>query len=533
MRSLTYFLPMLIAMCALLSTNAEAGPWVVTKESWTAEDEAKFSDFVEQLGSSRCNTIERCLKSAANPYRNSDDPDASFWTDCAKFPYLLRAYFAWKNGLPFSFVSSVKSAAGGDTNLRYSIEGNIVTGRRTVAPRSDQGVDGMRALNTVQNQVSSAMFRIHPRRDNVATGKFQDFYSVRIDRRQIRPGTVIYDPAGHVAVVYRVEADGRIRYLDAHPDSTISRSVYGDKFARARPGSGAGFKNFRSLKLVNGVVTANALNEISGYSEEQYFGTETGGAAVPDAGWRRARFVIGGNAFSFQDFVRTRLAVGTLKFRPLDELKNGMDSLCGDIRDRVTAIDTALASGLQHAAHPERLPMNIYGTFGPWEEYASPSRDARLKTGFVELRRRVKQMVEMHRRGDSRIEYSGRDLMSDLRTVYQETARSCNVSYRRSDGSNVRLGYDEVVKRLFALSFDPHHCVERRWGARSAEELSTCVGDSSEKQAWYRAEQRLRNQIERTYEIRMDFSLDDLERRVPGSGVDQAPSVDLRAYLGL
>jgi len=531
MRTISYYLLVLIATIGIFSQRAMAGPWIVTKNSWTAEDEKNYSVFIEQLGNSRCNTIERCLKGAANPYRGSDDPNADFWTDCAKFPYLLRAYFAWKNGLPFSFVSSVKSAAGGDTNLRYSKEGNIVTSRRIVAPRQEQEVDGMRALNIIQNQVSSAMFRIHPRRDSVVTGKFQDFYSVHIDRRQIRPGTIIYDPAGHVAVVYKIETDGRIRYIDAHPDSTISRSVYGDKFARARPGSGAGFKNFRSLKLVNDTVSADSLHETAGYSEEQYFGTETGGATLPDESWRRARFVIGGNAFSFQDFVRVRLAVGILKFRPLEELKNGMESLCGDIRDRVTAVDTALASGLQHAPHPERLPLNIYGSSGPWEEFASPSRDARLKAGFVELRRRVTQMLEMYRRGDSRIEYSGRNLLADLGAVYQETAQACTVSYRRSDGSSVRLGYDEVVKRLFALSFDPYHCAERRWGGRSSEELATCVGDSFEKQAWYRAEQRLRNQIERTYDIRMDFSLADLERRAPGSGIDQAPSVDLRTLF--
>jgi hypothetical protein len=531
MGSIRHLLLALIATVGLTSSRATASPWVVTKESWTANDEQNYSTFVEQLGNSRCNTIERCLKGAANPYRASDDPNANFWTDCAKFPYLLRAYFAWKNELPFSFVNSVRSAAGGDTNLRYSIEGNVVSGRRTLAPRPGQEVDGMRALNVVQNQVSTAMFRIHPRRDNVATGKFQDFYSTRIDRRQIRPGTVIYDPAGHVAVVYRIETDGRVRYIDAHPDSTITRSVYGDKFSRARPGSGAGFKNFRSLKLVNGVVTAVSLNETVGYSEEQYFGTETGGAAVPDANWQRARFVIGGSAYSFQDFVRARLAGGVLKFRPLEELKNGMESLCGDIRDRVIAVDTALTSGLQHAPHPERLPLNIYGSSGPWEEYASPSRDARLKIGFVELRRRVTQMIEMYRRGDSRIEYSGRDLLADLRAVYQQTAQACNVSYRRSDGSSVRLEYDEIAKRLFALSFDPYHCAERRWGARSTGELATCVDDSHEKQAWYRAEQRLRNQTERTYDVRMDFSLADLERRAPGSGVDQAPNVDLKALL--
>ncbi len=83
--------------------------------------------------------------------------------------------------------------------------------------------------------------------------------------------------------------------------------------------------------------------------------------------------------------------------------------------------------------------------------------------------------------------------------------------------------------RLFALSFDPYQCVERRWGAASAE-LATCQ-DGHAKRRWYAAEQGLRNQIDRTYEARMDFSLSELEAHVPGSGVREAPDTDARAYL--
>ena len=51
-------------------------------------------------------------------------------------------------------------------------------------------------------------------------------YSPVIDARSIRPGTVIYDPNGHVATIYRIESDGRIRYMDAHPDSSLTRGFY-------------------------------------------------------------------------------------------------------------------------------------------------------------------------------------------------------------------------------------------------------------------------------------------------------------------
>ncbi len=42
---------------------------------------------------------------------------------------------------------------------------------------------------------------------------------------------------------------------------------------------------------------------------------------------------------------------------------------------------------------------------------------------------------------------------------------------------------------LFRLSFDPHHCVERRWGAEGAE-LAPAAATAPLKRAWYEAEQR-------------------------------------------
>ncbi len=111
--------------------------------------------------------------------------------------------------------------------------------------------------------------------------------------------------------------------------------------------------------------------------------------------------------------------------------------------------------------------------------------------------------------------------------IYDRAASACNLSYSRSDGSRVQLGYEEARRRLFRLSFDPYQCVERRWGAVGGE-LASCR-DGALKRRWYDAEQKLRNQIDRTYEARMDFSLDELEA---GRGdVAMPPDTDTRSYL--
>jgi len=93
------------------------------------------------------------------------------------------------------------------------------------------------------------------------------------------------------------------------------------------------------------------------------------------------------------------------------------------------------------------------------------------------------------------------------------------------------LNLEQVRHRLFQLSFDPYHCAELRWGAQSSDELATCTDDQV-KQSWYAGEKGLRNQIDRKYDVRMDFKLNDLlSGKVDGTGVDTPPDVDLENYL--
>ena len=66
---------------------------------------------------------------------------------------------------------------------------------------------------------------------------------------------------------------------------------------------------------------------------------------------------------------------------------------------------------------------------------------------------------------DPRIVYDGASLKEDLRKTYTDEAAACNVTYTNSAGAPATIGFDDMVKRLFAIDFDPYHCVERRWGA--------------------------------------------------------------------
>jgi hypothetical protein len=517
-------LAMLAASPALASST-----YVIREASWSEADERDYGDFIAAIGASGCRSVDSCLHAAANPFAASDPRGAVFRSDCADLPYVLRFYFAWHRGLPFSYVSDV-SPRGHASDIRYSPRGNEILSRRDILT----GADALSVLNILRDAVSSATYRIHP---GLEEPYESDFYSPALAPKSIRPGTVIYDPNGHVAIVWKIEADGRLRYIDAHPDNSLTRGFYDLRFVRSSPGMGAGFKNWRPLMLegarrdggalVGGHVRLARNAQIPDFSLVQFFGT--GPLPADDAGWRQSPFTLNGQTMDYYDYVRARMAGGTLSFYPLTEVADMVSSNCADLSYRADAVDLALEAGLQNQPERARLPVNIYGTEGDWEDYSTPSRDARLKTAFKELRDAAERFMEFYRNHDPRLVYRGGDLAGDMLAAYTNAAAACTVSYRRSDGSAASFGYEEARRRLFRLSFDPYQCVERRWGAQGAE-LATCP-DGTLKQAWYGAEQSLRNQLDRTYEARMDWSLGDLQSGGPTIGVSSAPDIDTAAYL--
>jgi hypothetical protein len=523
--------------------------WHILKTQWDAEDELAFSRFVAAIGESGCRTADQCFKSEANPYRATDPRGSRFRADCADFPMQLRAYFAAKKGLPFSFAVRVDRADSADRgrNIRYTAHGNRVVERMDIVvsnPRSAPLIT--RILSLIGGRVSSAVYRINPLRPEPA-GLFMDTYPVRVDRTTVRPGTVLYDPNGHVAIIYRVGEDGRVFFMDAHPDNSITRGTFSARFARGRPTMAGGIKNWRGQRLEGAtldpatqtylggrIVATQALDALPDFSLEQYTGTEHADANR----WREAQFLLNGEALSYHDFVRSRLVSGEFRLNPVTEIRNLAQDLCTDLQDRVAAVDAAVAAGLPRTRHPDRLPDNIYGTNEmTWETYSTPSRDARLRTAMAEARARVEQLFEMRRTGDARLVYAGneRAMARDMLRAFYTVAEACPVVYRRSNGVNQTIRFVDALDRAYGFSFDPYHCVERRWGATAAEELSSCT-DNAINTAWYEAEQVLRNQLERTYDQPMGWSLAELQRLNPavaGVGVMtiDRPSLDIEEAL--
>ena len=520
----------ILALCLSLAGAHAAGSWRILKDHWSEADEEGFGQFVAAIGASDCSSSESCLRDPANPYRATDQHFLDIDVDCAKWPYLLRAYYAWKNGLPFSYVDAV-SGPGGD--LRFSKAANRLAGRHDFIDRGN-GLDGPRVIREVLGTVFSGTYRTDAAEHH---GVLSDFYSPALQPGTIRPGSVVYDVNGHVGLVYKVDADGRIHYMDAHPDYTISRSVYGAQFGQSPVRLGGGLKNWRPFKLVGAHQDAegNLLgghlvfaqnDQIPDFSLVQYVGTEPN----PKKDVKKARFVYNGVELGFYEYVRVAVSGGKTDYNPIYEMKATMKTLCNDLNDRAQYVDLAIKDGLADRPHPSRLPDNIYGSDNQeWESYSTPSRDARIKAAAAQFYKDLAEMVGLWVHRDNRIVYDGYDLQRDLRKAYAVGSMMCTITYLNSAKRPVAMSFDDMMRRLYAMSFDPYHCVELRWGA-SGEERDSCP-DSEPKLKWYEAEQRLRNQSDRTYDIQMGFDLDELNRHVKGTGIDQPPPVDIEALI--
>jgi len=519
--------------------------WKVTRTAWTMDDEVAYGEFLRLIGESTCKTTHECLTSpTANPNYHAKHPQGmQFFADCADLPFILRAYFAWMNGLPYSFSGALDlypSAAPKSERRERGRRGDfasfVVTGRREIGP---PGPDAAVAFSEISNIVSTNHFR-YPA---AYKGRFlPDHYPVRISKATIKPGVVIFDPLGHIAVVYKVTDDGEIFFIDAHPDNALTRGTYGSEVERAGPETGAGFKAWRPQKLVNaartpkgdlsgGEVVLASDRELPDWSDEQYYGV--GGGRSPD--WKAGRFSFKGDQIDYFGYVRLTLARDGFRYDPIKEMRTRIGSICKEFGYRIDAVEAARKANIDKQAQPVRLPTNIYVTQGYWEAYATPSRDAQLKSMFVKLKEEVGRYIMLHENGSTLVNYTGTDLKGDLLRAYSEAAAQCSVEYKKSDLSPVVLGFKELKQRLFKMSFDPHHCAERRWGATDPAELATCQDDSV-KRAWYDAEQRLRNQLVRTIGDRMDFTIEDLKKQARENsevGETEAPDISIEQMLAV
>lgn len=274
--------------------------WRITKTEWTAADEKGFGEFVRAIALSGCtNTIE-CMHGPSNPYHGSDAPGFDFHADCAKWVYMLRAYYASKNGLPFSYVDKIVGEGG---DLRFTTASNHTISRHDLVDTGN-GISPEANLKKIHDSVWTATYRMNPGEEDAVLA---DFYSPKLQPGSIHAGTAIYDINGHVVLVYDVTPDGSILYMDAYPDEHVSRGFYGPHLTPSPQDLGGGFKNFRPLKLVGatrredgtyvgGHIVLASNEEIPDFSLEQY----------------RGQFAYAGEPLDLFAYVRAKMSNGRI-----------------------------------------------------------------------------------------------------------------------------------------------------------------------------------------------------------------------------
>ena len=118
----------------------------------------------------------------------------------------------------------------------------------------------------------------------------------------------------------------------------------------------------------------------------------------------------------------------------------------------------------------------IFETTGPWEDYATPSRDMRLLIALkvlADLPERIRRHPGLFVLQDE----SATAAAERIERLHARRSGERFITYTRSDGTPWQLSLAELYARRSGLevAYNPNDCVERRWGAvPGTPDFSTC-----------------------------------------------------------
>jgi hypothetical protein len=379
--------------------------------------------------------------------------------DCADLPYFLRAYFAYKMGLPFGY-SKCSRGGGGSPPKCY---GWFTNQNPDAAPRPGQAASFGDYLRVVGDAVQSGAVRV------AATDDRTDFYTVPLTQETLRPGTVYADPYGHVMMLVRRVpqsggAAGVFLAVDGEPDGTVARKRFwrGTFLFAHEPAFGSpGFKRFRPIvREANGSLRRLTNGEIAKDPQYGDFSLEQSQLAVED----------------FYDRMDDVMSPEPLD--PVRAMKAAIDSLEEQVKTRVTSVENGrkYQNGHGDASMPDGAA--IFATTGAWEDFATPARDFRLLIAIDVVRFYPDRVARQPQRYAMPFGKSVAGVQAELQSVLASELSARKFTYTRSDGSAWTLALKDVVDRAadLEMGYNLNDCVELRWGAPAkSDEASTCT----------------------------------------------------------
>jgi hypothetical protein len=439
--------------------------------AWERDTENLYSAFVEQLFREPVGEdvtwpnlqvlLNDPQRNLLHGHRSQDEESAlDLEPDCADLPYFLRAYFAWKLRLPFAWRQCSRGRGEGrPPECPAAPKSNL----DPVTSSTEVGAFET-LIRTLRSNVHSSTQRTVPDTDA------SDVYPVPITRRALRPGTVFADPYGHIMVIAGWQPQGMDSYgvllaADAQPDGTVGRRRFwrgSFLFTPETESAGPGFKAWRPavwdrvenrLELVSNADLRDS-EKYTPFSMEQYEGS----------------------ADDFYDSVEALINPRPLE--PASVQRSLVDALEESVVRRVVSVDNGEQWIRQHSGRTMEMPEGsaIFQTSGPWEDFATPSRDMRLLISLDA----VVGFADAVRRSPGRFGLDEDDVdatVAELEGVLAEELESRTFSYTRSDGSEQELTLKQVVDRMeaFEMAYNPNDCIEIRWGApESSDEYGTC-----------------------------------------------------------
>lgn len=393
-----------------------------------------------------------------------DDPaapvPAELAPDCGDAPYFLRAYFAWKNRLPFA----AHVCRRGDPRLGPECAGDVLT---NLSPAWDSIEDPVLRFNrflaeTVARRVHSGTAR------STADAEVSDFYPLPLSRDALRPGTIFVDPRGHILILTRWlpgrhDRIGTLYAVDGHPDQSISHKRYArtNYFFTVKT-TGGGFKAFRPLAYRDGAFCFAGNAELAAGPPAVRYSTEQYEFADAEA-W----------------YARLERLLNPEPLAPLLVFRDRQQLLVELLAEREVAVQVAFEFMERNgwAVIPMPSGPEIFAASGPWEDYATPGRDLRLLALADEVLGFPAQVEENP--GAFRIPEgkTPAEVRAELEAEWRRGRVERGIEVRRSDGTAGRLTLGTFVERLraFEAAYNPNDCPEVRWGASENDpEYATC-----------------------------------------------------------
>ncbi|WP_072816962.1 hypothetical protein [Bradyrhizobium erythrophlei] len=518
-----------------------AGSIWPTRNNWNSVNEALFSAWIEKLFDAppdqdlNWKVWYEVLRDPSRNFlynylgRNEDHTQTGLRPDCADFVYFLRAYFAFKMGLPFGYSNCSRGAGRPPKCTQwFDVEHPELT-RPPPPPGQDAATVADVPPPAPPPKQTSSLMRLFgqddppsadapgapaakaappkPKRptnfgeylrdvgDVVHTGAVRagddsaDFYTIPLTKEALRPGTVFADPYGHVLMLVRRVPEvngtpGVFLAVDAEPDGSITRKRFwrGNFLFVHEPTLGTpGFKHFRPIVRDKGGPLRRPSNaEINKYPQFADFSLEQSQMSAED----------------FYDRMDDVMSPEPLD--PARAMADAITSLSEQIRTRVTAVENGRNWQVKQPGDTS-MPdgASIFQASGAWEDFSTPARDLRLLIAIDVVRNFPDRFVRRSNRYAIPAGKSIAQVKGELQAALTSELASRKVTYTRSDGSQWTLSVKDVLDRAVDLemAYNPNDCVELRWGApENSEEASTCRRHAPQAQrakmanyrAWFR-----------------------------------------------